>query len=57
MKMEKDAFRECLSRASLEFAQQAADRIAAEEEELELEAEMERDSELASLVALQMGLL
>ena len=57
MAIERDAFRECLSQASLQFMQHAADRIAFEAEEAELEEEMEQDSELAELVALKMGLL
>ena len=58
MSEEKDVFRDCLSRASLELSQHAADRIAAAvEEEDDLEAEMAQDSELAALVAMQLGLL
>jgi hypothetical protein len=40
MAIERDAFRECLSQASLQFMQHAADRIAFEAEEAELEEEM-----------------
>ncbi len=55
--MDKEAFRACLSEAGKHFEKQAADLPVTEEEEAALEAAMEQEGELATLVAQKMGLL
>ena len=55
--MDKEAFWACLREAGRHFEQQAVDSAVTEDEEAALEAAMEQEGELATLVARKMGLL
>ena len=55
--MDKELFWACLSKANLHMEQQTEEHSPTEEEEDALEAAMEQEGELATLVAQKMGLL
>ena len=55
--MDKELFWACLSKASQNLEQQTEEHVPTEEEEEALEAAMEQEGELATLVAQKMGLL